>query len=249
MANDSSTLINNVNSSGSVTLFGQDYTLAGLSADEALIFASEFDTYFGNSMYLHGLHARHRMMAILTALRIAKASIGSGGMVFKGIKAGPSELGWAWIRPGDIMRTTATTQTPSNVWDFSFTVTGTSTAKKAWVGYGTSNANAVTIDKNCLIVVLGLIGYDPFPAVDEIQVKHGNTEYNHEVVKLALSLADNDVGVRLAPIHTRIFSPTNTVYIATRNNRTVANQQLAIFGITFGKGDFLMTDYRTAVST
>lgn len=246
---DTSALLSTVSNTGSVRLFGMDYTVSPLSKEELTIFASEFDTYFGNKMYLHGLHTRHRVMAILTALRIAKSAIGAGNMVFKGIKASPSELGWQWIRPGHIMRTTGTTETASNVWDFDFTVTGTTTAHKVWIGYGTSFASKVNIDKNCLILMLGLASFSPMATIDEIHVEHGNVTYNPEVVKYGLQLADSDGRVPLTPVHTRIFGPTNQVRVYTRNDRTIADHQISVFGITFGEGNFLSTDYYSTIAT
>ena len=124
----------------------------------------------------------------------------------------------------------------------------TTDAKKAWIGFDTSYANPITIDKNCLMVLMGIIPFTPQPSIQEIQVNLGNTSYNPEVVEYGLYLGDAPEGIPIAPIQTRYLAPSDKLQIYTRN-RFTATQNIHLFGITFGLGSFLKTDYYSSVAT
>jgi hypothetical protein len=233
--------------SGTVTLWGNDYQLAALNSDELAIIQSEIETQLGVVRSNIGLLVRDRYNSVLTGCRIAKSKI-NGNPVFKGIAAGPTELGWSFIRPGHIMRTSSGTETCSNVWDYDFTANTTAAAKKAWIGMNTSYADPITIDKNALIVLMGVVPFTPQPTIQEIQVQHGNTSYNPEVVDYGIYLGDAPEGIGVAPIRTRYLCPTDKFQVWTRN-RFTATQNMRMFGITFGLGTFLKTDYYTGVAT
>jgi len=244
VAPTSQEIIDNAYLSGDVRIFGDDYELSALSREELEAFNEQFDSYYANPKSVLGMFVRERKMACIVGLRMAKTKIGG---IFKGIRASGSELGWSYIRPGHIMRT-AVAGTPRNVWDFAYTRNGTTDAKKAWIGEDTSYAQPITIDKHGLLVVLGLAAFDPEPTIDSIEISHGPTVYTPEVVEYGLQLADTMENIPIAPIHTRFFSPTNTLQVKTRNRRT-GTQKIAVVGLTFGKGDWLSTDYYTSVST
>jgi hypothetical protein len=232
--------------SGTVTLNGIDYQLSGINDDELLIFQSEIETQLGTVRSNVGLLVRDRVNAILTGLRIAKAKI-NGNPTFKGIKANSSELGWSYIRPGHIMRTTSGTETCTNVWDYAFTANATGDAKKGFLGIN-AWADPLTVDKNAMMVLLGLVPFTVSPTIMEIQIDHNNTSYNPEVVDYGLYLGDAPEGIGLAPIQTRYLAPTDKFRMMTRN-RFTATQQIRPFGVTFGLGSYMKTDMYTSVAT
>jgi hypothetical protein len=248
MASGDTQILQNPGLSGTVTLNGIDYQLSGINEDELLIFQSEIETQLGTVRSNVGLLVRDRVNAILTGLRIAKAKI-PGNPTFKGIKANSSELGWSYIRPGHIMRTAAASETCNNVWDFAFTSNATTDAKRNWVGFdATPYASPITVDKNAMMVLLGLVPFSPSPTVQEIQIDHNNTSYNPEVVDYGLYLGDAPEGIGLAPIQTRYLAPTDKFLMKSRN-RFTATQQIRLFGITFGLGSYMKTDMYTTVAT
>jgi hypothetical protein len=241
------TVLTNVKYEGKANILGDDFELAALTDDEMKVFDAQLKSQLGTSRSNIGLLVQDRTWAILTGMRIAKKRI-NGTPVFKGIRAGPSELGWCYTRAGHVCRTVAAADTCRNIWDFAFTVTGTATAKLGWIGKNTAWADPITMDKNGLIVVLGVVPFTPRPTIQEIQVTQGVVTYNPEVIDYGMYLGDAPENVSLAPVHTRYLGPVDNVLINTRN-RLTATQETHLLGITFGLGNWLKTDVYTTVST
>ena len=162
---------------------------------------------------------------------------------FTGMSAGDSEIGMQKIRPGQILRTTAASETPSNTWSFSFTADA-----DYWIGYGSNNTTAVNIDKDVLLLCLAMgFTQGSQPVVEEVLIKVGGTEYPVMVVRDAWT-ADNKFKVRAVPIRPFILVPKATCLGQTYSIAAGTNE-LVMYGLAFGMGRFLRKQEYTSVST
>lgn len=178
--------------------------------------------------------------AIRGAAQVAKNKLEAN---FAGMSAGDGEVGISKIRPGHILRSTGTTETPANDWRFTFTADG-----DYYVGYSTNNTTAVNIDKECLLLILGVMfTQGGQPVVEELRVQIGGTTYPVMVIRDAW-IADNDFNVRAIPIRPLLLEPKATTLWESYS--LVAGQnELVLVGLTFGLGRFLRTQAYTSVNT
>ena len=120
---------------------------------------------------------RDNFKAIKAGLQVAKASLSDA--TFKGMYAGDSELTMQLIRPGYVLRSTSSTETPANDW----TVTLTS-GNDYWIGFDTNNTTAVNIDKRlCLVPLAVAWTQGGTPTIEEIYVQLGNVSYPINVIR------------------------------------------------------------------
>lgn len=220
----------------SVVFEGQEVNSQPLSPQEqALLTDQLLNVMAAGSAILHDIYASN-LDRILAAAAVAKLQVGAS---FTGLSASDSELGMQHIRPGHIMRTTATTETPNNSWSFA----QTSGTAQAFIGYSTSNGTAINIDKRAVIVPLA-VGFSAGvqPVTEELYVQLGSTTYPVMVVRNAW-LADNLNQVRIARLRPMIW-PGRSQVLVQANNIAAQTQEMPFLGVTFGKGDFLrLTSY------
>lgn len=222
-----------------VEFAGKQFTGDSLSPKELAILHHHLDDYLAaGSSFLYDLF-RLNLPSIEAAAAVAKDKFSSE---FNGILAADNQIGFQHIRPGQILRTTGTTETPVNSWSFSFAVT-----TDYWVGFSTNNTTAAHVDKECLLLPLGIAftqGADP--VVEELIIQVGETVYPVQVIRNAW-LADNVYRVRATRIHPILIEPRQTVLIQTTELAAGTNE-MVLLGLAFGFGRFLRSASYTAVA-
>lgn len=218
---------------------GVDLAASLTREDRDLIDRDIFGTLAGQQGYLRRLFEQNRV-EIQAALAVAKMKIAA---TFRGIEASSSELGVRLIRAGDIMRTTGTTEAPSNDWTFAFAA-----GSGNWLGFSATNGTDLNIDKRMLMLVLGVMfTQGTSPVVEDIQWKIGGQTFPMEVIRHAW-VADNENRVRIASIRPKILSPKQTINVQARTTLAGTNE-LTVVGLTFGLGSFLNLIAPAAVQT
>lgn len=176
---------------------------------------------------------------IIGAAEVAKDKFKA---TFKGVGASDSEIALQKIRPGHILRTTGATEAPQNDWLFTFTADSDN-----WVGYGAANGTAINIDRELLLLCLGVVFTQPQqPVVEEIRVTVGNTVYPVEVIRDAFT-ADNKWRIRGTPLRPKLLVPKATTFWEVYSIAAGQNE-LVILGLAFGLGRLLRLREPSTVS-
>lgn len=170
------------------------------------------------------------MDSILLAAGVAKDKV---GQAVRGQIAGDNEIGISLIRPGHVLRTTSTTETPTNSWSFSF-----SSGNQNWIGYGSSRATAMDVSQYLTLLAFGVMfTQGANPDIEEIFPQVGATLYPGIVVRNSW-LSDNNSKVRIARFHPIIMEPRQTSLWSVNALQGVVNE-LVLVGVAFGPGRYL----------
>ena len=217
----------------------KEYVGKDLTGEEEALLERHVKGFIGGeSNYLRSL-LNFNWQSIIGALQVAKEQF---KQPFRGILATDSEIGVQLIRPGHVMRTTDTTETPANDWTFSFTAD-----EDYWVGFGTNNTTAANIDKELLLLLLGVqFTQGNQPTVEELYIQIGETVYAPYVIRQAWQ-ADNPNRVRAQRIHPLLIEPKQTLLVQTYSILAGTNE-LVLLGLAFGPGRFLRKTSYTAVA-
>ena len=217
----------------------KEYVGKDLTGEEEALLERHVKGFIGGeSNYLRSL-LNFNWQSIIGALQVAKEQF---KQPFRGILATDSEIGVQLIRPGHVMRTTDTTETPANDWTFTFTADG-----DYWVGFGTNNTTAANIDKELLLLLLGVqFTQGNQPTVEELYIQIGETVYAPYVIRQAWQ-ADNPNRVRAQRIHPLLIEPKQTLLVQTYSILAGTNE-LVLLGLAFGPGRFLRKTSYTAVA-
>jgi len=236
---------------------GRDtYEMEPFTADELMRFINDFISYiapykkeieYRNGKYVTVIKPYNNIAALLQAKAAHILAAGqiikkAGDMgVFYGYFCNADQYGFREIKPSDIMRTTDTTETPSDTWSFSF-----SADEGNWIGYSTGYGTAVNIDKELGMCVTGIANLSDSQVVEQVYFKIGNIDMPPIILKPVVTLADSDYRVPVKPIPTMIFKPKDTVF-AKAYCSSAATNEVVLLGVTFGKGRKLHTFKPTSV--
>lgn len=217
-----------------------EYAGKDLTDDENAILDRHVKGYLcGENTFLRSL-VNFSWASVQGALMVAKEKFDAP---FKGLLAGDGEIGVQITRPGHVLRTTDSTETCSNSWAVTLT-----TSTDYWIGYSTDNTTAMHVDKDLLMLWLGIeftSGVEP--KVEEVFLQVGNKIYPVIVVRRAWQ-ADNPNQIRAVRIHPILLEPKATAIAQTRCIAACTNE-LVIVGLSFGLGRFLRVQSYTTVST
>ena len=222
-----------------VVFENEQYNGADLTPEELALLQKQIDTMFTARGSFYEELLKENFQKVVGALQVAKEYFKAP---FTGMSAGAGEIGMQKIRAGHLKRTTGTTETPNNDWNFSFT-----SGNDYWLGYSTNNTTAANMDKEACVLVLGLMfTQGAQPVVEELFWKVGQTEYPIEVIRDAWA-ADNDFGVRGIPIRPKLLVPKSTYLVQSRETSAGDNELVAL-GVTFGLGRYLVQQSYSTVS-
>lgn len=178
---------------------------------------------------------------LLDTFRINEQSIIGAAMVakdkfdapIKGVLAGDSEVAVQLLRPGHILRTTSTTETPTNDWTVTLTADD-----DYWIGFGTTNTSAINVSQYLTLLLLGIsFSQGSNPVLEELLVQVGNTTYPVIVVRQSWA-ADNPNRVRAVRFHPILAEPRQTV-LAQTYSIAAGSQELVLLGLALGPGRYL----------
>lgn len=242
-----------------VTISGVKYTCDPFDTDEIKRWLNDFTTFLApykkeiDVDQSGNVKTRLKPMSNIGALLQAKAPhIFVGGQIvrkdtswgtFEGYMAGADMMGFREIKPTDIMRTDDSTETANTTWEFSFAADD-----DYWIGYGSNNTTAATIDKYLGMVIVGVANLSDSQVVEQIRFKIGNVEYPPAVLKPALILADTPHRVPVKPVPTMIIKPRDTV-LGKAYSSSAATNELVLVGITYGRGQKLTNFAPTSVES
>ena len=223
-----------------VVFRGASYVGEALTESEEALLKEELGSYMATPNSFKAWLYKTNYEKIKGALEVAKSKFES---TFAGMAASDSMIAMQDIRPGHILRSTGATETPANDWTVSFTADG-----DYWVGYGTNNTTAINIDKELLLLLLGVwFTQGVQPVVEELLVQVGQTAYPVEVIRDAW-VADNDWKIRAIPIKPLLLVPKDTCLIQSYSI-LAATQELVLVGVAFGMGRLLRQASYSSVST
>lgn len=186
------------------------------------------------------------------AVAIAKTQLNGA---FRGLYGSQNELVISEINSWHLLRTANATEQPAPSWQSwssstGFTGAGAAWAQGAdnWIGYSTSNATAIHIDKNALIVVLGYVDAAAISPVQSVRLQVGNVTYTPTILKTKMSMAGANYRVPIVPAKTQILPPRTTVLGTIYNDNAIVSELIAI-GFTIALADYANNAYLGSVST
>lgn len=218
-----------------VRVAGKEYVGEALTGEEKKLLLHHVYDYLarGNPFLLETFKLNEE--AIIGAAQVAKEKFDAA---FNGTLAEDSQVGVQLIRPGHILRTTATMETASNTWSFSFAA-----GPDYWIGYGADNRLPVNIDRELLILMMGIdFGQNSTPVAEELLIHVGETTYPIIVIRQAWA-ADN----RTARFHPILAEPRQRVLGQTYSIAAGVND-LVLLGLTFGLGSKLRLQSYSSIS-
>lgn len=226
---------------GTLTFAGRQVEYEQPDAEEnGIIEATVRDMLVGQCDTLQRLFlSKINLEAIKLAAGVCKSKL--NGAKVRGQIAGDNEIAMQLIRPGHILRTTGTTETPTNTWETTLT-----SGNQNWIGYSTTHATAVNISQFIVVLTFGLMFTQGGGAtIEEIFPQIGNTSYPGIVTRHAW-IADNNPKVRIAAFHPMLIEARQTT-LWTINALINSVQELVLLGVTFGYGRYLRkTTYAAA---
>lgn len=220
---------------------GTEYEGDRLTQDEENLLSRHVREYIvGQNAWL-GTLIESNWAAIQHAAYVAKAEL---DRPFRGLYAGDNEMGVQLIRPGHLLRTTATTETPQNDWTFTLTADA-----DYWIGYSTNNQTAINIDKRIgALIWLGVdFSQGASPTVEELLPQVDGVNYPVQVIRHSWR-ADNDFGIRGCRIRPIIVKAGGNLMVQTYS---IAQQQMEMLavGLTFATGALMRLQAPSAVQT
>jgi len=244
-----------------IEIDGVEHPALPLDVSEMRVWTSEFDTIIAPLLYKQCVKKllnqnivdvqedqlptgivssilRAKAQHLYAACMIARKKL---DLSFTGFYAAPGELGWRHIKPCDIMRTTAATETPNDTWQFTFTAN-----QDNWLGFAANNATTANIDKNICVCGVGLCTPTANFEVEQLRFTIGNITFNPLQLKPIMSLADAPEGVRAIPMKTIMLTPKST-YSALSYSLVAHTCELIVVGVTYGDGKVLTDLTRTTV--
>jgi len=213
-----------------LTFAGRQVQMETLDTDENNIVVSTVRDYIvGGCDELSKLFNLN-MEAILLAAGVAKDKL---AQAIRGQIAGDNEIGLTHIRPGHVLRTTSTTETPVNTWSIGFTA-----GNQYWIGMGSTYATAMNISQYLVVLAFGLMfTQGATPTIEEVFPQVGNTLYPGIVVRNSW-LGDNNSKVRIARFHPILMEARQTSLWSVNALQTLTNE-MVLLGVTFGPGRYL----------
>lgn len=222
-----------------VLFAGKEYAGDSLTPDEESILRKHLYNYlaYGNS-FLYDL-LRLNDESIIAAAAVAKEKF---GVPFNGMLATDAQFGFQLLRPGHILRTTAATETPQNDWTVTLTADG-----DYWIGFDTNNTTAINIDKELLVLWLGIaFSGGSQPSLEELYIQVGEVTYAPWVVRNSW-FADNTNKIRAARIHPILLAPKDTMLVQSYSIAQTT-MEIVCLGLTFGFGRILRKTSYTSVA-
>ena len=209
----------NVSGKTEVRFVGEECVGAALTGDEKRLLLHRVYDLASGTLFIRETFKLNEE-AIIGAAEVAKDKLNAA---FNGTSA-DSQVGVQLIRPGHVLRTTAATETASNTWNFPFTA-----GADYWIGYGADNRAPVNVDKELLLLIMGVhFGQDSTPVVEELLIHVGETTYPLIVIRPAWAADDRVTRFRpiLAEPRQKVLGQTYSIAAGTN--------ELALLGLTFG---------------
>lgn len=255
--------IDKVYQGNQVIIDGISYTAKPLSLAEARIWTAELDTLIapvktditskklidgtlvsidsktipvGNIAGLLREKVQHLYMACMAS----KVAI-DGQLLFTGFYAKPGEMGWRHIKPCDVMRSTAGTETPVDTWEFAF-----ANNDDYWIGWNTNNTTKIDVDKNICVCAIGLATSSANFNVEQVKFTQNTQEQNPIQLKPLMAMADAIEGKRVMGMKT-LFAKARALLLAQSYSFAANTCELMLVGVTYGDGKYLTDFTKTSV--
>ncbi len=205
-----------------------------LTKDEKDIFDAEFDrfltTHFRERELIDIVTDHHDYL--LGSAQVAKEKF--TGNSFGGVHAGSSEFGWTYIRPEWIGNGTTSGLLPTSA--LSWAVTIASTGWQDWIA---SAASPVKLNKDALMVILGYQNYASAPKSSAVKATVGG-QITYPVQYLEYALRSGNYSVYELAKPYRVLP--EQVYNTRVKYSNLGTDELALFGLGFAKGTYLVTE-------
>lgn len=168
-----------------------------------------------------------------------------------------TSIALARIRPWHLRRTTAAgAETPyiaagggvtaaANLWTYALPAAA---GVNAWLGWGAAYVNVNRMDRDCMVVIVGMMQAILPPLVEDVQFTIDNHLYPWESINDGAFVSVNRDNQLIAPIKTKIIPPqTNYAANVYANNVITTTCVLIPVGVTIARGSFLAGAIRAVV--
>jgi len=209
-----------------INLYGQKLTMASLDAEEQAILEDNFNKLLASSDSQVRKILEERADTVVAGIMAIKEKLNN--RKFRGINPADMEIGFGFIRPGF----TITNSTINDDWNVALTGMGTWDDwlyESAGVGYNLSEDFG-------LIITHLVSQVTPEPFVRNIHFQIGRTNLIPEEVS-DLILGDNENGVAVYPVPTKIVLPEDELYVTVEGH--AGTEYLKLGGLVVGLGRIL----------
>lgn len=190
-------------------LFGEEEEIFNLQYPAALVVPSS---------EMNDIYVRMRPFA----LAITQVGLKKFGGTFKGKHASGDEIGFSFIRPEHIEETEWSQSISTAGWTDTF---GTSGSKKQ-------------MNEDSLMGLMFVWNKAGTPIAEELKFSIDNQDFAPESLEL-LIFGDNNNGVQVQPIAPYYIGEKLLWYMRAYNSASSGTDQLALGGLTIGKGSYL----------
>ncbi len=196
-----------------------------------------------------------RREVVRAAIAVAKSQLNGA---FRGLYGSQNELIIGEMNAWHILRKANATELPAEAWDMwsgtaasgTYTAQGAAWAQGAdnWIGYGSTNANAIHVDKNVLLVILGYTDLAAVSPVQSVRLQVGNITYTPTILKTRIGLSPANYRTPIVGAKTQLLPPRTTCLGTIYTDRAIASE-LVVIGFSIGTADYMNNHYLATVST
>jgi len=212
-----------------LSLYGQKFSLASLDAEEQAILEDNFNKLMATTDSQVRRIFEERVDTIVAGIMAIKEKL--QGRKFRGMNPGDAEIGFGFIRPGHVKHLGLLAVNNRVNWLVAFGVIGT------WVDYLDGGAGIpFPLSEDHGLIITHLVSQVAIPLVREVHFQIGRLDLIPEDISDVL-IGDNDNGVAVYPIPTKIVLPEDQLYVTA--NGEVGNEHLKLGGLVVGLGRLL----------
>lgn len=200
-----------------------------MKKNEIEIFDIELDNVVASQLTGRKMSAMYEtnVAYLLETLQVAKGYF--HGRPFAGENARVNEFGFTLIRPEHVGFTT---------WDGENTGTG-------WGDWCGTAAAPRTLSEESMIVILGLINYDPSPKTSAVRVTIGNTSFPTWYLEQSQRIPG---ALQMKELANKVYIGPETTFSFRKKRDAVGFDSLALLGLSYVQGNELAEESPTPTS-
>ncbi|GAH19271.1 unnamed protein product [marine sediment metagenome] len=213
-----------------ITLYGQNYALASLDAEEKAVLEDNFNKLLGTTDSQVRRIFEERADTIVAGIMAIKEKL--EGRKFRGMNPGDAEIGFGFIRPEFVKDTGAIIN------DWNVTLSGMATWD-TWLSNAGDTAGEPLSEDHGLIITHLVSQVTPQPFIRAVHFLIGRVDLIPEEVADIL-LGDNENGVAVFPIPTKIVLPEDELRLNVTG--LAGTEYLKLGGLVVGLGRLLKAE-------
>lgn len=226
----------------------EDFAQTKLSAGEHDLFVKQWNDLFLAPWNFEKQYINSRQAMVGMALECAKNALDE--LVFGGLNAGNQEIGFSFIRPGQVGLVEAAACESNNVWAWKHDATKIVNALglENWIHSPAAATTAYAVSDHEFVYPMYIIEEQASPKIQVVKMDIGRTNILHYDVA-ACRIIDQATGIPLIPLPTTFWLPNMDVLVAL-GFKAAGYVEPRLGGFCIAEGSFLnSTNYIAATNS